>query len=467
MSNRSVLYVEDEDAEPVPSFTALLESSGFAITRARSAQEARVFLREERAAELDLVVLDRKIPSRSGGVASEAVGDALFSEINDRHVDIPIVVLSGYTDEDHARWVLQRPGDLHLSGAVVRRFQHYRKGDSIEFQASVEAIGRCLMATDAVELEGSVVGFSKRRLLKRVAQLLGGTAIRARASDEGHTDALVWLCEVMSADGRRVANVAVKAVPVGGAKPTGGFMASIRSNMRSTPTDVVQGCCGGLVGVVSPLAGAGARPLQAVLLADESAAHGVALSVLGELALLDRSQRQVPVSDVGNGYFGWAAACDRLRQFGLVPPDESLPVHVTFVQAHGDLHPGNVLVLEEQPPCVIDFDSQFAGSAVFDPLMLGLGAVFNRAGALRSVEWTVEAIVSVLRGEEPIDLAGRWVRLAVDACLDRQLVRREFWAVLLVYCAKQLKYDDVVDEPRLRQLAIALAELSLSRLADS
>lgn len=375
MSDRKVLYVEDEEAEPVPSFTALLESSGFSITRVRSADEARNFLREERAAELDLVVLDRKIPTGSGGVASEAVGDALFSEVNDSLVDIPIIVLSGYTDEDHARWVLQRPGDLQLSGAVVRRFQHYRKGDSLEFQASIEAIGHSLLATDAVELEGSVVGFSKRRLLKRVAQLLGGTAIRARASDEGLSDALVWLCEVMSDDGRRIADVAVKAVSVGGTKPTGGFLSSIRSNMRATPTDVVQGCCGGLVGVISPLAGAGAMPLNAVLLADEPVAVNVALRVLDELALLDRSQRLILLSEVGSGYFEWAATCDRLRRLGLVPPDAALPVHVTVVQAHGDLHPGNVLVLKDQPPCLIDFDSQFVASAAFDPLMLGLGRV--------------------------------------------------------------------------------------------
>lgn len=350
---------------------------------------------------------------------------------------------------------------------MIRRFQHYRKGDSLEFQTSIEAVGRSLLATDAVEIEGSVVGFSKRRLLKRVAQMLGGSAIRARASDDGHSGASVWLCEVMSEDGRQIADVAVKAASVGGSKPIGGFLSSVRSNMRATPTDVVQGCCGGLVGVISPLAGAGAMPLNTVLLADEPVATTVALRVLNELALMDRSQRLVPLSEVGDGYFGWAAVCDRLHGAGLVPPDGALPIHVTVVQAHGDLHPGNVLVLEDQPPCLIDFDSQFVGSAVFDPLMLGLGAVFNRAGALRSVEWTVESIVEVFRRQEPVDLGGRWVELAVGSCVERRLMRREFWAVLLIYCAKQLKYPDVVGEPRVKQLAVALAELALGHLADS
>lgn len=467
MSSRTVLYVEDEDAEPVPSFTRLLHEAGFEVLRVRAADEAHVVLENPSAADIDLVLLDRKIPAAAGGLASESVGDDLFTFTNAELPDVPIVVLSGYTDEDHARWVLQRPGSMHFDEVEVRRFQHYRKGDSLEFQEAVQELGALLSRIDGVELEGDEVHTRHARLLKKTVRLYGGATAVVRATEAGLSEASVYLCDVKAPDGRRLTSVAVKVAPYGTSKPTGGFLSSIRANMRATPTEIVGGCCSGLVGIVSPLAGSDAIALDEILAGDEAKAAEIAELVFEELRALDRSQRQIPLSEFGSAYLAWNRAEALLGANGIDVPIGRLQINETVVQVHGDLHLGNVLVMDGQPPCIIDFDSQFVGSAVFDPLMMSLGPFFHRAGSQRATEWQVAEVLKAFEASDGVDAASRWARMAVDYCVSSELYRREFWAVLLLYCAKQLKYRDVTDDPRIKELAIGLARLAVEKLGVS
>lgn len=467
MSSRTVLYVEDEDAEPVPSFTRLLQEAGFEVLRVRAADEARIVLANPSAADIDLVLLDRKIPATAGGLASESVGDDLFTFTNSGLPDVPIVVLSGYTDENHARWVLQRPGSMHFDEVEVRRFQHYRKGDSIEFQQAVHELGDLLSRIDGVELQGDEVHARHVRLLKKTVRLYGGATAHVRATQAGLSEAAVYLCDVKAPDGRRLTSVAVKVAPYGTGKPTGGFLSSIRANMRATPTEVIGGCCGGLVGIVSPLAGSDAIALDEILAGDEAKASEMAGLVLNELQALDRAQQQIPLSEFGSAYLAWNRVQALLSTNDIDVPNGVLQINETVVQVHGDLHLGNVLVMDGQPPCIIDFDSQFVGSAVFDPLMMSLGPFFHRAGSQRATEWQVADVLEAFKASEGVDAASRWAHLAVGYCVSSDLYRREFWAALLLYCAKQLKYPDVTDDPRMKELAIGLGRLAVDKLGAS
>lgn len=465
MIHSKVLYVDDEETEPIASFAEVLRHAGFEVVRAKCASEAEAFVASDEGQELGLVVLDRKIPVDVGGVAAEAVGDGLFAAVNERLTDIPIIVLSGYTDEEHARWVLQRPGDLFAHGAVIRRFQHYRKGDSLEFQQAVAEVGHALVDIEAIELRGAGEDRSVRRLLKRVGQTYGGTLVRAAATEDGLSTASVWLCDVLSSDGRSLARLVVKVGSFGSAKPTGGFLASIRHNMRATPTEVIGGFCGGLAGVVAPLAGSDAKPLNALLRSSEADAGEVATEVLAELSRVPSAQRLLPLSEVVAPLVAWPDLVSRLESAAIAVPASDLAVNVSVSQVHGDLHPGNILFDAEQGVCIIDFDSQFVGSAAYDALTLGLGAIFHKAGGLRENKWDGDSIVSVLHGGDAADATGRWVERCVAACAARELAEgREYWAVLLAYASRQLGFPDVIKMPALRELAGQIAAAASEQL---
>jgi two-component system response regulator FixJ len=84
-----MIFVVDDDADVLGSLRFLLETDGFEVRTFRS---AAALLTGKAAAEADCFVIDYKMPAISG--------IELASCLQDRHVDTPIILITGYPDDN-------------------------------------------------------------------------------------------------------------------------------------------------------------------------------------------------------------------------------------------------------------------------------------------------------------------------------------------------------------------------------
>jgi FixJ family two-component response regulator len=112
-----VIYVVDDDADVLGSLRFLLETDGFSVQTFRS---AAALLNRSFAGEADCFVIDYKMPAMSG--------IDLANSLRNRHVDAPIILITGYPDETiqekaaaaGIHHVLLKP---HLEESLVNRIR--------------------------------------------------------------------------------------------------------------------------------------------------------------------------------------------------------------------------------------------------------------------------------------------------------------------------------------------------------
>lgn len=466
MSKLWALFVEDETGPATIRFQREIEKAGFDVARASSASEARAHL-EEVASDhriVDLVVLDRKLPEELGDRAVEGTGDRLFEEIEALHPDTPIIVLTGFSDEDFVTLVLQRKNALDLGlPESIQRIRHIKKSKALKFRDALQLIGGALQRTEDIALEGATTTRSARRVLKRVGQLYGGAVIHARPATGGLSSSAVWLCEVVASDGRRLTSVVVKIGPHNEPRPSGGFMASVPAANAAQPMHIVGGACGGLGGHVAPLAGQGASSLADILAQDEARAVQAAELVVGLLDQIPEAIANLPLHEFVAPLIEWPCAEELASAHEIALPSRHLPVQTRLGCLHGDLHPGNVLLVSGRP-VFIDFDRQQPGSMIIDSLSLALGAVFNKSGPLRDTPPTLELVERCVTGT--IDPA-TWFGGCTSSWSTRGYGERERWSALLAFALRQLKYDDVLQDDARCDLAVKLAKRAAVALNDS
>lgn len=456
MARPWALYVEDEVGEATDRFEREIAEAGFVVVRAHNAAEAQACLADVVASNglVDLVVLDRKLPEQDGDRAVESTGDSLFQAVEANFPDSPIIVLTGYSDEDFALLVLQRRNALDIGQEdLTQRVVHFKKSQSLEFRRQLRAIGAALRETEDVALEGPVAAQPTRRVLKRVGQLFGGAEVNARPAVGGLSDAAVWICAVVARDGRALTSVVVKTGAFGDARPSGGFMASVPPANAAQPIHLISGACGGACGHVAPLAGAESVSLADLLASDEPRAVDAVARVVAVLDGVDSATTSLPLQDFVAPLIDWARAEQVAVGLAIELPSPDLPIPTHRGCLHGDLHPGNVLLVEERP-VFIDFDRQRVGSLILDGISLALGAVFNKAGPMRDRVPTVVDVEAAVCGEQG---ASAWVSACAASWSVRGFGQRERWAGVLAYALRQLKYTDVLDDADCRALAVGLA----------
>jgi len=105
MAGEVVLIVEDE--EPVRSMTArLLEGEGYEVLQAADGREALEIV-ERASGRLDLVITDVAMPAMSGR--------ELADRLKRRRPGLPVLFMSGYTDDEMMRRGLIEPNHPFLS----------------------------------------------------------------------------------------------------------------------------------------------------------------------------------------------------------------------------------------------------------------------------------------------------------------------------------------------------------------
>ena len=84
-----VIYVVDDDTDVLGSLRFLLETDGFDVRTFRS---AAALLNGNVAGEADCFVIDYKMPAMTG--------IDLANRLRNRHADTPIILITGYPDEN-------------------------------------------------------------------------------------------------------------------------------------------------------------------------------------------------------------------------------------------------------------------------------------------------------------------------------------------------------------------------------
>ena len=112
-----VIYVVDDDTDVLGSLRFLLETDGFDVRTFRS---AAALLNGSVADEADCFVIDYKMPAMTG--------IDLASRLRNRHADTPIILITGYPDENilekaaaaGIRHVLLKP---HIEESLITRIR--------------------------------------------------------------------------------------------------------------------------------------------------------------------------------------------------------------------------------------------------------------------------------------------------------------------------------------------------------
>jgi two-component system, LuxR family, response regulator FixJ len=112
-----VVYVVDDDTDVLGSLRFLLETDGFSVRTFRS---GAALLNCSVNGNVDCFVIDYKMPAMSG--------IDLANRLRNRHVSTPIILITGYPDENikekaaaaGIRHVLQKP---HLEESLVSRIR--------------------------------------------------------------------------------------------------------------------------------------------------------------------------------------------------------------------------------------------------------------------------------------------------------------------------------------------------------
>ena len=112
-----MIYVVDDDTDVLGSLRFLLETDGFDVRTFRS---AAALLNENAADKADCIVIDFKMPTMSG--------IDLANRLRKRQVGTPIILITGYPDEnigekaaaEGIRHVLLKP---HIEESLVSRIR--------------------------------------------------------------------------------------------------------------------------------------------------------------------------------------------------------------------------------------------------------------------------------------------------------------------------------------------------------
>lgn len=112
-----MIYVVDDDTDVLGSLRFLLETDGFDVRTFRS---AAALLNENAADKADCIVIDFKMPTMSG--------IDLANRLRKRQVGTPIILITGYPDENIGekaaaagiRHVLLKP---HIEESLVSRIR--------------------------------------------------------------------------------------------------------------------------------------------------------------------------------------------------------------------------------------------------------------------------------------------------------------------------------------------------------
>jgi len=453
----------EDDQEQIYFNRAVLSERGFDVTVFEN-YEAAVGAVDEITRPVDLVVLDRRLPRSASNEPTDQTGDDLLNVMLDKLPDTPFIVFTGHTDFIHAQFTLNR-GVIPVgpAGEHIVRVYPFEKEQTLEFGRYIDELRGYLDRLSDIHVDG-VIGDDQprrisRRLLRCVARHFGGTSIRAVPLTGGLGGKLVWWCQVVDRQGRTIASIVVKQSDRFPTTGTGGLRSLLPARFVAASVASIGGLCDARSAQVSQLAGSEPRPLLDLILSDDQlTSRGLAEITQAMREALHGTPVTHTLEELMRPLIAWTKARDLLAGEGITCPRATLGVPTTIVAQHGDLHPGNILLVGGSP-ILIDFDDEKMASRLVDPVTALLSPLFHRASPIRDGQWPTPDQCSALGTERFLDDCPipEWVGGCQDWLADAATSDREIWSIVFGYAARQLKYPDVVSSAAAKGHAISLA----------
>jgi CheY-like chemotaxis protein len=463
------VLVEDDSQQAAVSRN-VLQAAGFEVRDFDSIAPALDHLRTSTDL-IDLFVLDRRLPVNAGEPATDELGDELLREVRSNYPDARLIVFTGFATIRHVQEALQGGGQLPTQGGQpIDRVTVLEKDQSLEFKQQAEQLRQLLQALDDIEIitppDAPALSDLEKRVLRRLAFEYRAVSISASALGGGLTGASVWRCDLNRPEGH-IATVVAKRVKSSGAR--GGLPELLpRANTTSTTATLAGLMAGSRLNVLQV---AGDAPYSLMNIIAEKPVHAVELAkpIWRALHGVTAQQQTLTVAQLCESLVVWDDLSGLLGPYGVQVPAGTLTATTQVGVRHGDLHPGNILIDNDQA-VLIDFDSTtFAGGAL-DPITMLISTLVHPESPIRGASWPDESEIDLHFATSEFGQGHAcepWFRGVcewVDECSSSP---REQWALVLAYAGRQLRYADVIDDPEVLGRVVAIARRAAEVLAAS
>lgn len=492
MDRFNAVFIEDDEVLG-NEIMKILANADFLVSWFKNRRELVDFLGDSgRRLVIDLIVLDRQLPLSDGEESRSEVGDQIFDTLLGALPDTPLIHLTGHSDSLHTRTAIQDRPRIKVGGKLgeVDSVYYFKKSDLIEFEKCVGQIAEALDELDNLEVvsndETSAV---ERRVLRRVVSDCGALSVHASKLGGGLSDSTVWKC-IIHYENQTATTVVVKisnkVFPVSRLQlATTGIAHVVGPVMR------VSGLCCGNTAAVYQIAGSNCVDLFQYLVpvdntskveydmteTEFTVANGL---IYAEKALSGISNTSTVVVTTLEDLIGPLISWSRLEVFaleaGIDLPPKKRKVTSNMSMQHGDLHPGNILVVDGSA-IIIDLDREGYMPSIVDPLTLFMSVLFHMDTKFKSLDWPSGEELERMVAPHPSVALASWCSLEHeltpwfsglwDAMGKRVASQNEFWGILMGYSARQLKYPDVLEDDIALARAKALFEIAAKSLRVS
>lgn len=450
--------------------SSIIAGQGFRVI-AHDAVETALSYLESSSEFIDLFVLDRRLPMRIGEQAADELGDALLSEVRSSYPDARVIVFTGYTSDGLFQDAMKGSGQFPIrSYKPVDRISVLRKDQSIEFRRLIAEFGELLQELDDIEISEDTnkrdISISDQRLLRRVAYEFNAVSLRPTSLTGGLTGAQVWGCEIHQDQGH-VANVVAKRAEK--LPSLAGLQDLLPLSTAATTRASVAGLIGGGHVSILRLAGDNARSLSRHMAEDIESSSDYVAQVSEALDRVQERAETVTLETLISPLLTWEKFDDLLRSYEIPRPSPNMRISTRIGMRHGDLHVANVMIAGGEA-VLIDFDSNCFGSALLDPVTLFLSTLVHPDSPLRGASWpdASEIDANLGTGGFGVDHAGSQFFAATQQWINARISNeREFWGIVLGFCARQLRYPDVVADTGILERTLVIVRKASTVLRNS
>lgn len=469
MTSPIAVLVEDDPQQATVS-RGVLEGSGYDVRGFDSIAPALDYLHDSTEL-IDLFVLDRRLPVNSGEPATDEFGDELLKGIRSDYCDARLIVFTGYATVRHVQESLQGGGLLPSNGGEsIDRITVLEKDQSLEFKGQVEQFRALLQSLDDVEIVIQAgpdpLTDIERRALRRLAFDYQAVSVSVTPLGGGLTGASVWRCELRRSEGH-VATVVAKRVKLPSSR--GGLCELLPRVNTTARIATLSGLMAGSHLNVLQIAGTSPHVLMDLIAGQPARAIALAQPVWDALRGVAAQQQVLSVAQLCEPLVTWDRLSELLLKHGIPTPAGSLMVSTHIGPRHGDLHPGNVLIDNEQA-VLIDFDSEVFAAGALDPVTMLISTLVHPSSPIRGSLWPEPGEIASRFGTSdfgaghPCEPWFRGLQTWVDECRTSD---REYWSLALAYAGRQLRYQDVLDDPAIVTRVLAIARRAAEALSDS
>lgn len=466
---KPIAVLIEDDPEQAEISQAVLDTAGFDIRYFEDFATALTFL-DSAPENIDMFVLDRRLPLNIGEPASDELGDELLVRVRADYPDARLIVFTGYATVRHVQKTLTGGGQLpSQSDTTIDRITVLEKDQSLEFKQHVEDFRQLIQRLADIELttqDGIRLPPIDQRVLRRLGFEYRAVSVSVIPLTGGLTTADVWKCELMTRDGHLSTVVAKK---VKSTRLRGGLPELLPRVSTTATLDSLSGLMAGSKLNLLQVAGDDPRALMELIGSDPERAVALVRPIWNALSAVADQRRILPIADICGPLIEWNELESRLVSHDVQVPPGSLTATTRFGVRHGDLHPGNVLVDEDQA-VLIDFDSTTFGAAVLDPVTMLLSTLVHPSSPIRGRDWPDENEIATRFGTSEFGdghQSATWFKGLLGWLTDCRTSDREFWAVVMAYSSRQLEYPDVKADPPIVDRLLVLCRLAVQKLLDT